>query len=76
MSNPVVFVYAKDEKIKVLSLEDAKRTEIDLQIEGWSHVHTIDPCVYIQHLHNDCEPEDLVEAMIELRQHVTINPIF
>lgn len=59
MENNLVFVYAKDNEIKVLDFEKAKNIEDVLKSEGWFHTATLDPCVFIQHLHNNCEEFEL-----------------
>lgn len=61
-----VFVYAKDDKIKVLNIEESKERHAELINLGWIHTHTLDGCVWIQYLHNDCEESDLIEEVKSL----------
>lgn len=62
----VVFIYAKDKEIKVLSTEGAKRLNDELLKEGWKQTQTLDACVWIQYLHNDCEDVDLFDEVKSL----------
>jgi hypothetical protein len=66
MEEAFVFVYTKDGKIKVLNIEEAKRLQYELVKGGWVHTQTLDACVYIQYLHNDCEEIDLIDEMKSL----------
>lgn len=67
MEQVFLFVYAKNGKIKVLSIGEAKRLQDDLLKDGWVHTQTLDPCVYIQHLHNDCD--NLIDEMKSLSKN-------
>ena len=49
------FVYAKNKQIKVLTLEEADVKGKELMAFGWKHTATIDPCMFIEHLHNRSE---------------------
>lgn len=51
--NNIVFVYYKEEKIKVLTLEQSKSEHENLISIGWIHTATLDSCVYIEHLFNN-----------------------
>ena len=55
MKQLFVFIYAKGKKIKALSLEDSKTLRDTLLKDGWKHTQTLDACIWIQHLHNDCK---------------------
>ena len=55
MKQTFVFIYAKDNKIKVLTQYEANQYEKELKSEGWSHKATLNPCTYIQYLCNECE---------------------
>ena len=50
--NQVVFVYAKDKKIKVIGLEDDEIRREELLTDNWEHTATMDACMWIEHLHN------------------------
>ena len=52
MTDKLVFVYIKDDKIRCLDLDQAEATEKSLIVEGWKHIATIDPCTFIEHLYN------------------------
>lgn len=66
MENKFVFIYAKEGKIKALNIQEAKRRQNELVKENWIHTATLDACVYIEHLHNDCEDVDLIDEMKSL----------
>jgi hypothetical protein len=68
MEQLFVFVYAKEGKIKCLSLEEAKKQSKGLIEDGWVHTQTLDPCLFIQYLHNDCDGDDLAIEIISLRK--------
>ena len=69
MEKTYVFVYAKDGKIKALNTEEAKRLQDELVKAGWVHTQTLNACVYIQYLHNDCKEIDLIEEIKSLTKH-------
>lgn len=56
-----VFVYAKGKKVRVLNLQDARRTHDALIADGWKHTSTLDACQWIEYLCN--ESEDLNEEI-------------
>ena len=66
MEQVFVFIYAKDKEIKVLNIEESKRLNDSLISDGWKHTHTLDACVWIQYLHNDCEDVDLFNEVKSL----------
>ena len=66
MKEVFVFVYAKGEKIKVLSIEESKRLNDYLIKNGWKHTQTLNACIWIQFLHNDCENVDLFDEVKSL----------
>ena len=66
MEHVFVFIYAKDKEIKVLNIEESKRLNDSLISEGWKHTQTLDACVWIQHLHNNCEDVDLLDEVKSL----------
>lgn len=48
----VLFVYAKDGKVKLYHLEEAQKIDKIMISEGWKHTATIDPITWIEYLHN------------------------
>ena len=66
MNELFVFIYAKGKEIKALNIEDSKRLGLSLINEGWIHTQTLEACVYIQYLHNNCEEVDLIEEIRSL----------
>ena len=61
-----IFVYAKNKRIKVLGLEGSKEEHDFLISDGWIHSATLDPCKWLEYLHNTCELEDLHYEILEL----------
>ena len=55
MEQVFVFIYAKGKEIKVLNIEESKRLDVKLKSDGWKHTQTLDACVWIQYLHNNCK---------------------
>ena len=66
MEQLFVFIYAKDNKIKALNIEDAKRLNDELLKNSWKHTETLDACVWIQYLHNECGDVDLFDEVKSL----------
>jgi len=66
MNELFVFIYAKGIEIKALNIEESKRLNLKLLNEGWVHTQTLDACVYIQYLHNNCEDVDLIDEIRSL----------
>ena len=60
-----LFVYAKDDKIKVLNTEVAIDSNDRLLKQGWKHTATIDACRWLENIYNDLDEED---AITEIRQ--------
>ena len=54
MTQTFVFIYAKEGKIKALSIEDSKEVHEQLITENWVHTATLYGCRFIEYLHNDC----------------------
>ena len=50
----IVFIYAKEGEIKVLGLENSIANKESLIKEGWKHTQTIDACMWIEYIHNNC----------------------
>jgi hypothetical protein len=67
MNNEVfVFVYAKDNKIKVLGLEDSTQQHNTLLADGWVHTQTINACLWIEYLHNEYDVDGILEQIESL----------
>jgi hypothetical protein len=71
MNNSIVFVYYKEDKIKVLTLEQSKDKHEQIISEGWIHTATLDSCVYIEHLFNNNEDA----LYLTIKQLSQIKPI-
>lgn len=67
-----VFVYCKENKLKVLDTEAAKEQGQQLLLDGWKHTATLDPCKWIEHLFNDAY--DLEGELKELSKNELHRP--
>ena len=67
MTDAVIFIYAKDGKIKALDIEQTRQYQSELIKEGWIHTQTLDTCAWIQYIHNDCNEVDLMNEIKSLR---------
>jgi len=63
------FIYAKNEKIKVCGLAEAKATEKQLLADGWVHTSTMDICVFLEYLHNECTAEEALKELYQLTDY-------
>ena len=50
-----LFIYEKDTKIKVLNLNQALENHNKMIADGYKHVATVDPVMYIEYSYNDIE---------------------
>ena len=50
----IIFIYAKDGKVKALNIKDAKPQAESLLSDGWKHTATINSCTWIEYLCNSC----------------------
>lgn len=62
----IVFIYYKEAKIQVLDISNAKKSHNELLENGWKHKGTLNACVFLENLHNDCTPTDVVSKIVEL----------
>jgi hypothetical protein len=65
-----VFVYAKDGKIKALNIAESKRLHDELISDEWIHTKTLDACIYLQYLHNECDNEDISDEIMSLTNKI------
>ncbi len=70
MEQAFVFIYAKDGKIKAITLEDSLRFQDRLLKGGWVHTQTMDACRYLQYLHNECSDSDLIKDIRGLKERI------
>jgi hypothetical protein len=68
MEQSLVFIYAKGNQIKVLSLSASLNLDGELKKDGWVHTHTIDACLFIQYLHDQCERLNFINEMKNFEQ--------
>ena len=61
-----VFIYAKNGKIKALDFEQATNIGKSLINDGWKHTSTLDSCVYIEYLHNECKEFNEIKRLSKI----------
>jgi len=61
MSEPIVFIYKKKDKIKVLGEDTATWFFDELKNNGWEHIKTINATTFIEQLFN--ENKILIESL-------------
>lgn len=66
MKEAFVFIYARDNEIKALNIEESQKFGKSLKKDGWIHTQTLDACTWIQYLHNDCKEQDLLNEIMAL----------
>lgn len=49
----VIFVYFKNNKIKILDMDCSKDEHIQMIEEGWKHTASLNPCIFIENLFNN-----------------------
>lgn len=60
----MLFIYAKEGRVKCYSAEEIRPIEIDLKRDGWHHTATIDPARWIEELANGNEnPSDILDEI-------------
>ena len=63
----IVYVYAKDKKIKVLPHDTALKEHNKMLADGWKHTNTINPCAWIENLYYYSDtPEFMTEIVNNL----------
>jgi hypothetical protein len=62
-----VFVYYKNDEIRVLDAEEAGTQHNQLIKENWKHTAALDVCRWIEYLFNKSEDDDIVHQIRELK---------
>ena len=62
----IVYVYAKDKKIKVLDHDIAVATNSEMLERGWKHTMTINACTWIERLYNNHTDDDVLLIVKDL----------
>ncbi|WP_439132425.1 hypothetical protein [Polaribacter sp.] len=64
----MIFIYAKDKKIKCLTHTESLERNKQLLSVGYIHTATLDPCRFLEHLHNNdlSVPGDLFNSVKDL----------
>lgn len=63
----IVFVYHKDGKIKVLDLHTSYLEDKNMLSDGWQHTSTLNACMFIEYLFNQCEDVDIISEIRDLK---------
>lgn len=66
-----IFVYSFNGVIEVFSGNDAAKRHKELLDEGYIHTATLDACGFIQYLGNQCNDNELIEAIYNLENKPT-----
>ena len=66
MKQSFVLIYVKEGEIKVLSLDESERLHENLIKNNWKHVQTLDACVWVKYLLENCEAVDLYDEVMSL----------
>jgi hypothetical protein len=61
-----VFIYHKDGLVKALNHQDALDNHTKLVADGWKHVATINPAVWIENLCNSQPNLNAVKQLLKL----------
>lgn len=68
MEQVIIFVYAKDKEIKVLSHQESSEQHDELIKKGWTHTTSLNPCVWIKYLYDNCEEVHLMDEIKSLER--------
>jgi hypothetical protein len=63
METVPIIIYAKENQIKALSVNDSLRLDDDLKSNGWKQTKAIDATRWIQKLHNNLVFEDVFDCI-------------
>ena len=66
LNRGIVFVYHKDNNIKVLELDNAVKDGETLLKKGYTHTTTLDPCTFIEYLFNKCNDKERIKTIKDL----------
>lgn len=62
--NEILFIYAKDGKVKCLTVDEVRGKEIQMGMDGWVHTATINPAKWIEAMVNGYrEPSDMLDEI-------------
>jgi len=63
METVPIIIYAKENQIKALSVNDSLRLDTDLRSEGWKQTRAIDATRWIERLHKISVCEDVFDCI-------------
>jgi hypothetical protein len=66
MNEAIVFVYSKDNEVKVLSIEESKINHDKLINEGWKHTSTLNACKFLEELYNNIPDNEILKTIKSL----------
>lgn len=66
MNEAIVFVYLKDNKVKVLDVKESKNKHNLLINNGWKHISTLDACRFLEYLYNGISDEEIIRQIRNL----------
>ena len=62
----MIFIYKKENKIKALSVNEALELNNKIKEAGWKHTSTLDPCRFLEYLHNNDNLYKAIKSIKEL----------
>ena len=66
MNEAVVFVYSKDNELKVLDIKESKYKHNSLINDGWKHTSTLDTCKFLEELYNNIPENEILQTIKSL----------
>lgn len=68
MNEAIVFVYSKDNEVKVLDIKESKQKHNSLINDGWKHTSTLNSCKFLEELCNNITENKILKTIKLLRK--------
>jgi len=65
--NSTVFIYLKNDLVKVLDIEQSKSLDKELKKQGFRHIVTLNSAIYLQMLLNLTDEADILHEVKSLK---------
>jgi len=62
----LLHIYARNGVIKVIRAENKWIEHEKLLTEGWVETRTLNPAIFIEYLHNHCQPDEVYKEVENL----------
>jgi hypothetical protein len=66
MNEAIVFIYSKDNEVKVLDIKESKHKHNSLINDGWKHKSTLDSCKFLEELYNNIPEDEILKTIKSL----------